>query len=358
MTKREAFFHFLQPQYLYYAAIFFASLTALLVSLIYLYLYIRKRNFLIVDRINEQVNTWIGQALMDKELPEIVLTPELQQYLRKKKNREFIIDSLIKTRKNLRGAAAKSLVDLYHVLDLKKDSVARFKSVVWHQKAKGIYELYMMDEDVEMLDIYKYTNSANEYVRMEAQIAIIGFWGFEGLSFLDTLEHPLTEWQQLKLFEQLSTLDTVTMDRLPLWLRSDNHYVAQFALKLADVYRQMDVHDIVVGCLESRHQKLRFQAIKTLGRIAGTDTAAILIARYPGEPHENKKAILQQLKGIGDSRCLPFFEGVLSDGDDELKLDAARAMAAISSDADALGLYEGDATLASISKQVQFERSR
>lgn len=358
MTKREAFFHFLQPEYLYGAALFFAVLTIILVSLVYFYLYVKKRNFRVVEQVNEQINEWIGEILMEKELPDIVLSPELQQYLRKKKNREFVIDNLIKVRKNLTGAASKSIVDLYHALDLKKDSMSRFRSMVWHQKARGIYELYMMDQEEELPDIYRYTNSDNEYVRMEAQIAIVGFWGFGGLTFLDTLEYPLHDWQQLKLLEQLSTLDIVTMENLPMWLRSENEYVVHFALKLADIYMQMEVHDIVVECLQSENEKIRFQAIKTLGRIAGDDTNRILTDRYTNETYDNKKNILRQLRTIGTEECIPFLETALAEEDDFLKLEAARALATISDTPDVLDKYGDDATLLSITKQVRYELQR
>jgi hypothetical protein len=355
LTKREAFFHFLQPGYLYAAAIFFAVLTAILIALIYFYLYIKKRNFRVVERINEQINSWIGEILMEKELPDIILTPELQQYLQKKKNREFVIDNLIRIRKNLTGAASKSIVDLYHRLGLKKDSMERFYSIVWHHKARGIYELYMMDQEQELPDIYKYTNSDNEYVRMEAQIAIVGFWGFEGLTFLDTLEHPLHDWQQLKLLEQLSTLDIGPMDNLPLWLRSENEYVVHFALKLADIYRRMEVHDIVVESLQNENERIRFQAIKTLGKIAGDDTNRILTGRYEHETYDNKKNILKQLRFTGTEDCIPFLDTALTEDDDFLKLEAARALAAISNTPDILNKYSEDPTLLSITKQIRYE---
>lgn len=357
MTPREAFFRFLKPEYLYGAALAFAVLTVILVALIYFYLYLKKRNFRRVERINEQVNSWIGQVLMEKELPEIELSTELQTYLRKKRNREYVIDNLIKIRKNLTGAPADSIVELYEKLDLKRDSVERFRSFAWHRKARGIYELYMMDQQEELPDIYKYTNSDNEYIRMEAQTAIIGFWGFEGLTFLDTLEQPFHEWQQLKILEQLSTLDTVTIDNLPQWLTSSNEYVIEFALKLADIYQQMEVHDVVVQSLESHNEKLRYQAIKTLGRIARPRTAEILIRRYPLETYENKRKILKQLRQIGTPEHVAFLKATIAQEDDLLKLEAVRALAAIGDDILSQP-HTGDAVLESIVKHVKYELSR
>ena len=148
------------------------------------------------------------------------------------------------------------------------------------------------------------------------------------------------------------------MDHLSGWLRSKNEYVVQFALKLADIYRQMEVHDIVAECLQSANEKIRFQSIKTLGRIADDNTNQIFIACYEHETYDNKKNILKQLRFIGDEQCLPFLEGALKEEDDFLKLEAARAMVAISQSSEILSKYHEDETLLSISKQVQYEHSK
>ena len=78
--------------------------------------------------------------------------------------------------------------------------------------------------------------------------------------FLDSLTYPLYEWQQIKLLEQLAAIDTDNMTHLPLWLRSSNEYVVQFALKLADIYQQIYVNDIVIDCLASNNEKIRYCA--------------------------------------------------------------------------------------------------
>ncbi len=357
MKQRESFFHLLKPDHLYAASMFFAVITLLLVSQVYIYLYIKKRRFRIISQINHQINEWIGMIISEKEFPVIDLTKELKLYLKKEKNREFLIDNLIKIRKNLTGSAAQSIVELYKNLQLKDDSIARFKSYAWHKKAKGIYELYMMDQEAELPDIYLYTNSKNEYIRMEAQTAIIGFWGFEGLTFLESLEEPLHEWQQLKLLEQLSTLDIVPLQNLSLWLRSGNEYVKHFALKLTDIYRQLDMHDLVADCLQSANVKIRAQAIKSLGRIADDSTAEILISHYPTETNDNKKKILQQLATIGNNNITSFLEEVLKEDDDFLKLEATRALVAVNNDVKILNKFQADKTMASIARQIQYEQA-
>lgn len=358
MIPQEPLRDIIKPQYLYMAALFFAVLAFMLICLTFLVLNIKKRNTKIASTVDEQINEWIGEVLMEAEPSEFLLTPQLSLYMRKKANREALIDTLIRVRKNLTGSAAESIVELYRQLGLKDDSLGRFNSLIWHEKAKGIYELYMMDQEGMLPDIYTHTNSANEYVRMEAQIAIVGFWGFKGLVFLDTLEYPLHEWQQLKLLEQLSTLDTVHMDNLPLWLKSGNDYVVEFALKLADIYRQMDVHDIVLLHLDSNREKTRFQTIRTLGRLATESTADILILHYPKETLNNKKETLKQLATIGETRHAEFLVRAFSEEDDFLKLEAARSLALLNGSTEVLNTYGSDPAFESIVKQINFELNK
>lgn len=354
MVRKDTFFQFVQPAYLYGAAIAFAILTVLIVILIYIQLYRKRRQFNVVSRIEQKITMWISETIT-ADTDDFVPTPELSAYLRTEKNREFLIDNLIKVRKNLTGAAATKIVALYVELGLKKDSMKRFNSVIWHHKAKGIYELYMMDQEQELPDIYTFTNSSNEYVRMEAQVAIVGFWGFEGLTFLNTLSYPLHEWQQIKLLEQLSTLDVATMEQLPQWLRSGNEYVVHFALKLAEIYQQMDVHDIVKDCLDSGNEQLRHQAIKTLGKIANETTAAILVQHYSGESSLNKKEILKQLSITGEEEHIPFLESLFTDHDDLIRLEALSAIARISGTVTVLDKYTGALLPDSIINQVKYQ---
>lgn len=305
----------------------------------------------------ERLNEWISEMVVEGSLPEIMLFADLEKFLRKKNNRHFIIKSLINIKKNLTGMGADTTIYLYEALHLREDSLKSLKSSLWYHKARGIYELYMMNQQGDTDAIFTYTNDDNEYVRMEAQTAIIGFAGFEGLVFLDTLSYPLHEWQQIKLLEQLAAMDTVAMPHLPLWLQSSNQYVVQFALKLADIYQQFSVHDTVALCLDSPNEKIRHQAIKTLGRLAQEQTAAILCSRYSGETPDNQLEIVKQLIMTGSSDELPFLLERLKEEDDNLVLEAGRAIVTIDRKGWALleqGLIEGQ-KLPSIFKQIKYE---
>lgn len=357
--NNDTFFRVISPEHLYASALVFGVLTFIIVLAIYIYLYTKKRRYRLIKSLNDVVDDWIGDLLAEDELAAITVPRELEGYINRSSVRKFVIEKLINVKKNISGQSGKNIELVYVDLGLINDSKERMKSHIWHVKAKGIYELYMMDQSGMYHDILKYTNHGNRFVRREAQAAIIGFAGFNGLVFLDTLTQPMLEWQQLKLIEQLQTENLSGLEHLPLWLQSDNIYVVQFALKLAYIYQQYDAHDAVVDCLAYEDEKLRRLAIKALGNIAAPETAGILIAKYSTETVANKKTILVQLGEIGSEDDFDFLMAELNNTDDDIKLEVVRAIVNI----DRAGWdllkerMNADPVLEMIGKQVKMEKA-
>ncbi|MBX2906868.1 MAG: HEAT repeat domain-containing protein [Taibaiella sp.] len=357
MTGQQEIQNFISPERLYAAAAFFSIITLAVVAMIYIRLYIKKKTHFGHARITEQLNEWISEALLEETTVNITMQPWLMQYFAKEVHRRYVTDSLINAKKNLKGAASNSIVDLYLKLGLKKDSLNRMRSLVWHKKARGIYELYMMGQQDMAAEIERHTNSWFEGVRAEAQTATVGFKGFAGLEFLSILTQPLNEWQQLKLLEQLHKLNVEEMPGLPGWLASPNLQVQIFALKIADIYNQFHVHDQVAELLCADNEALRTQAIKTLGRIGNEETAGIMRDQYRQETQGNKKLILRQLGMVGSDLDRNFLMERMNEEDDGLKLEAMRAMAQCDAEGwdELLSLANDNTVLNSISKQVLYE---
>jgi len=331
LLEGNIFWNFIQPAYLNNATLFMVVLNLLFTAFIFIHLRRKRKKHSIQKETQKSLEAWIIANLLDENEtePELayVHTPLKFQKRFKKTRRDFTVNQLIDVKRNLTGQVSDSIIQLYEHAGLKRDSLAKFKSNKWYKKVKGINELYMMDQQ-DMLDsIYTHTNSHNEYVRMEAQTAMIHFYGFEGLRFLDIITHPISEWEQLKLLEQLKTLDFEEKENLGQWLKSPNSTVVIFALKLAAVYQQYHVHDNIVNCLEYENEKVRIQAAITLSKIAGENTAAILAEHYSKENLTNRQNILDCLLPIASDNEKDFLLRQLDDDNDSLKLDAARVIA-------------------------------
>ncbi len=352
-----AFFRLLSPEHLYFSAAIFGILTLVLVGMIYLFLYTKKKRFRVKKIITDQLNDWISEQMAMEEEHSSATLPDFSAHFKKKYIRQFVTDNLINFKKSVAGHLSDSVIRLYEHTGLKKDSEAKMKSFRWHQRSRGIYELYMMQQRESLSDILDYTNSDNEFVRMEAQTAIVGLDGFKGLIFLNALNYPLHEWQQIKLLEQLDSFNSEEMPHLPFWLQSFNSYVVHFALKLTEVYQQFRVQKEVVQCLSSDNHKIRNQAIKTLGSIADEDTVAILRQQYPTESLANQLEILRQTGINGTEADLEFLKSRLDDADDAVKLEAGRAIVAINPKNMFIlnNIAAHNPTIYSIANQIKYE---
>jgi hypothetical protein len=326
----DIFSDLIQPGYLNKITILFICLNAFLTAVIFIYLRKKKRIHFIEKGIKKSIELWISKILLseDEREPAYLQIPEkFQKHFRDKTKREFTVNQLIDIKKNLSGKIAENVIHLYEHLGFKQDSLVKFESNIWHRKVKGIHELYMMDQKNMIPLIYKYTNSDNQYVRMEAQAALIHFSGFEGLNFLDIADHPISEWEQLKILEQLKLVDFTEMKNLAKWLKSPNFSVVLFALKLADVYQEFHVHDDVSECLQHKDERVRAQAVVTLSRIANEYTSSILVQHYSNETFTNRQQILNCLMNIASDNEKDFLVIQLRDENNSLKLAAAKVIA-------------------------------
>jgi hypothetical protein len=299
------------------------TLIIILVTLIYQV--VKRKQLDSRQALEVKLNDWIAEVLASED-GSLEMTEHLSDYFKDTDYHAYITAQLIVIRKNISGAALLRIIDVYEQTGLKASSVIKLRSYSWHVKALGIYELYMMMQKDMKTEISRHTNSEDHHVRAEAQTAMISFDGFSGLNFLNILTRPLTEWQQLKLTEQLLTLNTEQIAGLESWLQSLNAQVVIFALKLAATFQQLQVHEAVTECLKHENEKVRAEAIYTLTKIANVTTAERLLEQYAAETDLNKRNILKSLRSISTDEQSGFLQQELNNTNNEIKLLAALAL--------------------------------
>jgi len=246
--------------------------------------------------------------------------------------RKVLTKELLAAKQNMSGTAASNLRSLYRQLGLDADAVRMINSRSWYLKASGIQQLEIMDLIDYKDKILKYTNDKRGLVRVEAQNAIVKFNGFEGLHFLDHATYQISEWQQIKLLEELSRLPVENFPGIITWLSSENDSVVNFALKLARKYNRFELYGEVFSCLKHLNPKVREQAISTLKELQTENTANHLVEIYSDEIHRNKIAIIKALEDVGTNQEITFLLGLLDSDNNEVKIAAAHALASISSE--------------------------
>ncbi len=324
------FLAFMSPESLLTGVKIVGVFILLIVILIYAQLLAKKRMHFFTKRIRSNIEVWISHIILEESVEKIEIPKKFYRLLDDSNARQVAIDELINCKKNFSGLVAENIVALYNQFGLREDSLKKMQNKrKWYLQARGIQELYMMDQKTLLTKIFRETNSKNEFVRSEAQIAIIYMTGFNGLRFLDVISYPLTLWQQIKLLEQLKLFGKKEdlSERLLKWLHSKNDTVVVFALRLAAEYQQYAVKDAIMDCLVHPSATVRTRAIKTLIVLADEKTPFILTGYFSKENFENQVHILNSLPALATDEQLPFLEKLLDAPDNIIKLKAAVVLA-------------------------------
>ena len=266
---------YIKPVYIFYATAFLILATLFFIAITFRISIKKTKKFKFNNTIRENVEQWITELLSVDELTGITVPDEFMELSKNTIARQFIIEELIKNKTSFLGSISDNIIKLYCELGLNADSKAKLDDRREHVQCQGIHELCVMDQKDVSKKVYQLANSEDYDVRMEAQTAIIQWFGFFGLRFLNVISFPITEFQQLKLLELLRHLPFTGLPDLPRWLQSSNYTVVQFALKLAEHYNQVQLHDEVSGCLTHENESVRNHAERTLEKFTKGSTVAI-----------------------------------------------------------------------------------
>jgi len=279
------------------------------------------------------INNFIGEIAIcetKEELNHVFFLPEHQKMLQPFKDGNFernvLISELAEISNKFRGSTMDNILWLFQKMDLEKQLVQNLNNKKWNRKAKTIQQLASLQQESSIKDIFPLTNNKNDLLRMEAQIAIVKVTGFEGLAFLDEAIYPVSEWQQLRLIEELARHTAEVPGKISQWLRSENLTVVNFALRLIEIYRQYKYYDEVTHCLSHSSMSICNTAVVTLSQISNETTTDLLVTHYPDYDEVLQIQILKILQIDGTENQVPFLLSLLNHPDDSYKLEAAKAI--------------------------------
>lgn len=312
-------------------------LIGLIIAVTFFYLFLKNKQKLRKIFVQKRINNFFGGIAIcesENELNEIYFQQPHQKmltgFLQNRIYRNVLIDELAETSKKFRGATLENIRWLFEKMNLKKELLKNLHSKKWHKKSKAIQQLSALQQKDCVDEIFALTNHENQLVRREAQIAMVNLTGFPGLQFLDKATYIISDWQQLRLIQELAVYPSNEFGNVSVWMKSENESVVNFALKLIEIYRLYDHYAEVENCLSHSSTRIVEQAIISLGQIYNETTADVLIAHYEEYNLPLQLRIIHVIQEIGNEEQVPFLLSIIDAEDDLIKLEAAKAIASIS----------------------------
>ena len=283
--------------------------------------YIKFKQLKCQDRYRDFITDWLYEEHPER-IPESLI-----RELKDNVYRDVFMSELLSLHNNLTGESADKLIELFHLAGFTKYSIQKVHRPFWHLKAKGFRELAQM-RIKENQAIFRYLNSGNVTLSIEAQLAWIQLNPDDPLSFYDDPNVKLTQWGQLNLLLALKK-----GGRIPdfgRWLTSVGKSVSLFALKMAGNYKQFENVELVTQRLDDDDPEIRREAICALGKMAIPSKASVLQQLFPKEALDNKTEIIRSLIMMSESSNTTFFEEtLLNETDVNLRLLSAKGLVSL-----------------------------
>ncbi len=277
---------------------------------------------------NEELHS--GMQVEDIKLDKHVVAFEKELPIKRKYIRQIVIDDMMHYKKIFFGDAVLLLKQLFIDLNLQKDALAKLHAFNWERRVKGLRELARMEVTVQDVNILPLTNSRNYFLRMQARSCYIRISKNEPFKFFDILKEPLTKWDQIDLFEIISTTPNLNIPNFSRWINySANNSLVSFCLKLAVYFNQQDAIPSIIELLKTKDHNLRAEAIITLGQLQADEVEDMLCDMYNNEPQICQVAILKMLGLTASKKHTDFLAKQLQYSSEyDIKLTAARSLIA------------------------------
>ncbi len=244
-------------------------------------------------------------------------------------NVQFLINLMIRTQRSLLGEDYHKLDTLFKQIPPFRASISKLSSRRWYVKARGIREIYEMDQEQYLKEIIREIDHKNIFIRREAQIAMVVFLGWESLRFLPYLKREMTLWQQIKIVEKLHDLyPNPDITYLRKAYSVEKPFAQELVMRIIRKFRLYKEVDYILHFLDHKIFDRRETAIYCISSFQlEEEKLEVVKKKFFKIPNvEQRLQLLKYIPGASGKVDLQFFNSVLRREDPLLKLCAAEIL--------------------------------
>jgi len=263
---------------------------------------------------------------------QLSIISKLRKQVLIKSKRKIIISILYKLMEEVSGEMSDAIKTLYCKTGLADFALEKIKEVEWSVKAKSIGELSRFEIKEAHYEVVKCLAHPKREVRKEAHLYLVNLFQFDGLYFLNELKSPLSEWDQIQILEILQKFEQQQICDIKPWLKSTNDTVVLFALKLAQIYNQYEINNVLIELLSHGNKTIRVCTIEVLTHLYGLEAKDMLKANFNELSLEEQLSFFTMLEKLVIPTDEPFIEKHLFHKDFEIQLLALKILKTINID--------------------------
>lgn len=319
-----------------FSALFSLLIIPLIIFLNYLRGHLRKNEIVVAKYQSEYEQALVSYLYSGNEDEEIsseqqLIIEQLKKCIVDPFKRKIVISTLLKLKNEISGEVALSVEKLYFQTGLIDYTLPKLRSKKWYILAKGIRELRQFQVKEAHDQVAKHINHPKRQVRKEMQLYMVNLFYFDGLDFLNVLQTPLSEWDQIQLLEVFQRFDNQKIPNITSWLKSSNDSVVVFVLKLAKIYNQFEQKDVLIKMLDHENKDIVVEVISVLSHLEVFEAKEVLKNTFEQRSQEEQIAIFKLMENLYEINDEPFLLDYIYHDNFEIKVSALKILKSINS---------------------------
>jgi hypothetical protein len=230
-----------------------------------------------------------------------------------KESLDIAVDILVEFKNENKESERYSF--LINALKIVEHLERKFDSRSNSEKMDAFQEAFVLNLNKFDSKVLHYAYSKNSKIRSEARNSHLALSSNDPYRFFDEFDGDLTKWDEIELMQYLKLQNTRgNLEGLGKWINySKNDSLVVFLIKMVGFFEQKGIDDILIEKLEDTNEKIRAEAIFTLGALDLKDTEQTLIDRYYTEPEICQIAIVKTIKKFNSGKSLSFLQEIFNE---------------------------------------------
>ncbi|MBU3010055.1 hypothetical protein KO506_01400 [Polaribacter vadi] len=300
-----------------------------IIVILIVYLKIFRKNIRIIDKKEKNYRVTVEENLIQflySEQDSIFLSDTQKKIIKKfkkgansRRKRKIIGDTFFILSQEISGNMILTMHKLYEEIGLLKYTIKKLRSEKWNIIAIGIRDSRRFKIEKFKDIIIDFINHPKEEVRREAHLYFLELFGYDGLTFLDDLKVPLSEWDQIQLLGEIQKIENHLIIDVSKWLISDNDFVIIFILNVVKMFNRLETKEILLSLLHHGNIEVRLKAIETLIHFEVAESKYILKSKFKELTLSEKKATFKLLNKVATTEDVPFILSNVKNENFEIK---------------------------------------
>lgn len=191
----------------------------------------------------------------------------------------------------------------------------KFDSRSNSEKIDAFQEAFVLDLNKFDSKVLRYAYSKNKKIRSEARNSYLALSTNDPYRFFDEFDGDLSKWDEIELMQYLKLQkERGNLEGLGKWINySKNESLVVFLIKMVGFFNQKGIDEILLEKLEDDNERVRAEAILTMGELYISETEQDLIDRYYTEPEICQVAIVKTIRKFNSGRSLNFLQEIFTE---------------------------------------------